>query len=68
MTPDTSGLVIEFWPPVLKILGFKPGLGSPRIFKIGFHQQKLSSLSVACDVKLEGALYSVFCVEASKTP
>ena len=41
-------------------------MGSPRIFKIGFHLHKLHSLSIICDVKLEGALYSVFYAEASK--
>ena len=49
-------------------LGLKPREGSPRIFKIDFHQQKLSSLSIARDIKLEDALYSVFCAEASKRP
>ena len=48
--------------------GLKPCVGNPRIFKIGFHQQKLSSLSITCHFKLEGALYSVFCAEASKRP
>ena len=48
--------------------GFKPQVGSLRTFNIGFHQQKLSSLSIACDIKLEGALYSVFYAEASKRP
>ena len=43
-------------------------MGSPRIFKIDFRQQKLSSLSIACDIKLEGALYSVFYSEASERP
>ena len=47
---------------------FNPGVESPRIFKIDFHEQKLSSLSIACDVKLEGTLYSVFYAEASKDP
>ena len=28
----------------------------------------LSRLSIACDIKLEGALYSVFYAEASKRP
>ena len=28
-----------------------PWMGSPRIFNIVFHQQKLSSLSIACDIK-----------------
>ena len=42
---------------VLKVLGLNSGC--PRIFKIDFHQQKLHSLSIACDVKLEGALYVV---------
>ena len=37
---------------------FEPGMGSPRIYKIDFHQQKLSSLSIAYDIKLEGSLYS----------
>ena len=46
--------------------GCNPRVGSPRIFKIDFHQQKLSSLSIACDIKLEGALYSVFYAKASK--
>ena len=32
--------------------GFEPRFGSPRIFKIDLHQQKLSSLSIACDIKL----------------
>ena len=41
-------------------LGSKPRVGSPRIFKIGFNQQKLSSLLIACDIKLEGALHSAF--------
>ena len=49
-------------------LGSNPRVGSPRIFKIDFHQQKLSSLLIACDAKLEGALYSVFYAEASKRP
>ena len=48
--------------------GSNPGWGSPRIFNTVFHQQKLSSLSIACDVKLKGALYSVFYAEASKRP
>ena len=50
--------------------GFKPRVGSPKIFKIGFHQQKISILLIACDIKLhvEGALYSVFYAEASKRP
>ena len=39
--------------------GFEPWLGSPIIFKIDFHQQKLNSLLITCDVKLEGILYSV---------
>ena len=26
-----------------------PRVGSPRVFKIDFHQQKLSSLSIPCD-------------------
>ena len=50
---------------VLKVLD---SVGSPRILKIDFHQQKLSSLLIACNIKLEGALYSVFYAEASKRP
>ena len=42
--------------------GFKPQVGSPRIFNIGFHQQKLCSLSIACDIKLE----SLPCTQYSK--
>ena len=62
-----SGLVVVRWPVGLRA-GFKPGAGSPRIFNTIFHQQKLSSLSIACNIKLEGALYSVFYAEASKRP
>ena len=47
--------------------GSNPGK-EPKIFNIVFHQQKLSSLWIACDIKLEGALYSVFYAEASKRP
>ena len=43
---------------------FNPRVGSPKIFKIDFYQQKLSSLLIACNAKLEGALYSVFYAEA----
>ena len=32
-------------------LGFKPRVGSPRSFTIDFHQLKLCSLSIACNVK-----------------
>ena len=38
--------------------------GAKEFSKIDFYKQKLSSLSI--DVKLEGALYSLFYVEASK--
>ena len=48
--------------------GFKPWMGSPRIFKNDFDQEKLSSLLIACDVQIEGALYSMFYAEASKRP
>ena len=57
-----SGLVVEFRPAALSP-GLEPRVGSPRIIKIDFHQQKLRSLSIACNVKLEGALYSVFCTD-----
>ena len=60
--------VVERWPVALKVLGSNPQMGSPRIFEINFHLQKLSNLSIACDIKLEGALYSVFYAEASKRP
>ena len=46
--------------------GGSTAMGNPRIFNIVFHQQKLSSLSIACDIKLKGALYSVFYAETSK--
>ena len=58
--------MLECWPPALKVLGFKPWVGSPRIFKIDFHHLKLSSVLIECDIKLEGVLYSVFHAEASK--
>ena len=48
--------------------GFKPLLGSPIIFKIDFHQHKLSSLFIARNIRQEGALCSVFCADASKRP
>ena len=48
--------------------GFKPWMGNLRIFNIVFHQQKLSSLSIACEIKLEGVLYFVFYAETSKRP
>ena len=35
--------------------GFEPRVGSPRIFKVEFHQQKLSSLSMPCNIKLNPA-------------
>ena len=63
-TKNVSGLVVECWPAALKAEVQTPG-GEPKIFNIVFHQQKLSSLSIACAVKLEGALYSVFYAEAS---
>ena len=45
--------------------GLEPRMGSPRIFKLDFRQQKLSSLSLTCDVELEGALYSELYVGAT---
>ena len=43
--------------------------GSPRFEpKFNFHLEKLSCLSIACDVQLEGASYSVFDAEAIKDP
>ena len=45
---------------------FEPKVGSPRIFKI--YQNELICMSIACDVELEGALYSVYYAEASKRP
>ena len=55
-----SGLVVEFQPAVMKVLRSNPGRGNPGIFKIDFHQQKLSSLSIAGNIQLEGDLYSMF--------
>ena len=37
-------------------------------WKDDFYQQKLSIQSIACDIKLEAALHSVFYAEASKRP
>ena len=61
--------------------GFELRMGSPRIFKIEqtiytvltyiyrpTQQQKLSSLWIACNIRLVGALYSAFCAEASACP
>ena len=48
--------------------GFRPWVEGPIIFKIGFHQQKLSSQLTAYNVKLEGAVYSVLYAETSKRP
>ena len=67
-TPDNnfrhlSGFEVEFRSVVPKVLRSNAGWGAQE-----FHQQKLSSLSIACDIKLEGALYSVFYAEASKRP
>ena len=47
---------------------FEPRVGSTIISKIDFPQHKLSSQSIAFDIKLEGALYSVFYAEACKIP
>lgn len=55
----TNCLVVDSPPAVLKILGSKPGSSSvrnPRILKKDFRQQILSSMSIACDIKEEGAL------------
>ena len=60
-----SGLVVECWPAALKT-GVQTPDGESVV--IVFHQQKLSSLLIACDIKLEGALYLVFYAEASKRP
>ena len=59
--------MVEYQLAALKVGVQTPG-GEPKIFNIVFHQQKLSSLSITLDVKLEGALYSVFYAEASKRP
>ena len=48
--------------------GFEPRVGSPTIFKMDFHQQKLSSLSIAYDIKVEDAFYSVFYAQAGEKP
>ena len=49
-----SGLVVRMPACCAEGGGSNPGWGAQ-----DFHQQKLSSLSFACDIKLEGALYSV---------
>ena len=48
--------------------GFEPGVGSSIMYKISFHQQKHSNLSIAFNIKLEVALYSVFCAYESERP
>ena len=45
-----------------------PGWGAKQFSILAFIQQKLISLSIACNIKLECALCSVFHVEASKRP
>ena len=57
----------ECGPAALKA-GVQTPDGEPIDVQYRLHQQKLSSLLIACDVKLEGALYSVFYAEASKKP
>ena len=47
---------------------FNIRVGCPRIFKIDFHQQKLSRLSTTCKIKWEVLLYSVFWAGANKRP
>ena len=42
--------------------------GEPKNFQMVFISKISASLSIACDVKPEGALYSVFYAEASKRP
>ena len=46
---------------------FDSRVGSPRIFKIDFHQQRVSSLLIACNLMPEGTMHSVFYADASKT-
>ena len=53
-----SGLVVERWPAALEAGVQTPG-GEPKTFNIVFKQQKLSSLLIACYVKLQGALYKL---------
>ena len=59
---NNSRVVVECRPTALEVLGFEPRVRSPRIFKIDFHLQKLSSLSIEYGIKQEGALYPAFCV------
>ena len=63
-----SGLVVRMLACCAEGLGSNPRWGAQKFFKIGSHQQKLSSLSIACEVKLEGALYLMFYAEASYRP
>ena len=63
-----SGLLVLITACCTKGVRLNPRVESPGIFKIDFHQQKFSSLLIACDIKLEGALYSVFYAETSASP
>ena len=49
-------------------VGSNLGWGAQEFSKIVLHQQKLSSLSIACNIKLEDALFSALYAEASKRP
>ena len=58
----------SFEPAALKVVSSSPRCIAQEFSKSDFHQKKLSSLSITYNIKWEGALYSVFCAEASKTP
>ena len=61
-----GSLVVECQPAVQKVVASNPGWGPKKWKKIDFHQQKLSSLLIACDMKLDIVLCSVFYAKASK--
>ena len=57
-----SSQVAESWPTALEVLGLNPGPGAQEFSKLIV----ISCLSIACDLKLESALYLVFYAKASE--
>ena len=62
-----GGLVVKSFACCAGGLGSIPGRGTQN-FQMAFISKISASLSIACDIKPEGALYSVFYAEASKRP
>ena len=53
--------MVEFQHAALKVLVSNPiWVALEFLFKVDFYQQKLSSLSMACNIRQADALYSVF--------